>query len=148
MTTIKTATVTLPISADTLYGFLADLSKHRAFLEPGAQGFSGDANSHTYVIEVMGMRLRQEFTAKTRVPGQLVSLVPGAKKLFDHELRFEIAANGDGCTLCVVDKADIPDDDGHDGRRKAAQGPIGHRRCAHPGTGGAGQTCLAEVSGV
>jgi len=108
MTTLKTATANLPISADTLYGFLADLSKHRAFLEPGAQGFSGDANSHTYVIEVMGMRLRQEFTAKTRVPGQLVSLVPGAKKLFDHELRFEIAANGDGCTLCLVDEADIP----------------------------------------
>ena len=108
MTTLKTATANLPISADTLYGFLADLSKHRAFLEPAAQGFSGDANSHTYVIEVMGMRLRQEFTAKTRVPGQLVSLVPGAKKLFDHELRFEIAANGDGCTLCLVDEADIP----------------------------------------
>ena len=108
MTTLKTATANLPISADTLYGFLADLSKHRAFLEPAAQGFSGDANSHTYVIEVMGMRLRQEFTAKSRVPGQLVSLVPGAKKLFDHELRFEIAANGEGCTLCLVDEADIP----------------------------------------
>ena len=108
MTTIKTATVNLPISADALYAFLADLSKHRAFLEPDAQGFSGDANSHTYVIEVMGMRLRQEFTAKERVPGQLVSLVPGAKKLFDHELRYEIAANGDGCTLGVVDNADIP----------------------------------------
>jgi hypothetical protein len=108
MTTIKTATANLPVSADTLYGFLADLSKHRAFLEPGAQGFSGDANSHTYVIEVMGMRLRQEFTAKSRVPGQLLSLVPGAKKLFDHELRFEIAGNGEGCTLCLVDEADIP----------------------------------------
>jgi hypothetical protein len=108
MTTIKTATVTLPMSADALYGFLADLSKHRVFLEPGAQGFTGDADNHSYVIEVMGMRLRQEFVAKTRVPGQLVSLVPGAKKLFDHELRFEIAANGAGCTLCVVDEADIP----------------------------------------
>ncbi len=108
MTTIKTATVTLPMSADALYAFLADLSKHRVFLEPDAQGFSGDANTHTYIIEVMGMRLRQEFTAKERVPGQLVSLVPGAKKLFDHELRFEIAASGDGCTLSVVDNADIP----------------------------------------
>ena len=108
MTTLKTATATLPISADTLYGILADLSKHRVFLEPTAQGFAGDANTHTYVIEVMGMRLRQEFVAKTRVPGQLVSLVPGAKKLFDHELRFEIAANGDGCTLRLVDEADIP----------------------------------------
>jgi hypothetical protein len=108
MTTIKTTTATLPISADALYGFLADLSKHRVFLEPGAQGFAGDADQHTYVIEVMGMRLRQEFTAKARIPGQLVSLVPGAKKLFDHELRFEIAANGAGCTLCLVDEADIP----------------------------------------
>jgi hypothetical protein len=108
MTTIKTATVTLPMSADALYAFLADLSKHRVFLEPGAQGFSGDANSHTYVIEVMGMRLRQDFTAKERVPGQLLTLVPGAKKIFDHELRFEIAASGDGCTLSVVDNADIP----------------------------------------
>jgi hypothetical protein len=108
MTTIKTDTVTLPVSADVLYGFLADLSKHRAFLEPPAQGFAGDANSHTYVIEVMGMRLRQEFVAKTRTPGQLVSLVPGAKKLFDHELRFEIAPSGTGCTLQVVDEADIP----------------------------------------
>jgi hypothetical protein len=124
MTTIKTATVTLPMSADALYGFLADLSKHRAFLEPGAQGFSGDANSHTYVIEVMGMRLRQEFVAKTRVPGQLVSLVPGAKKLFDHELRYEIAANGDGCTLCVVDNADIPTMMAVMGAEKLLQGQL------------------------
>ena len=124
MTTIKTATATLPVSADTLYGFLADLSKHRAFLEPGAQDFSGDANSHTYVIEVMGMRLRQEFTAKTRVPGQLVSLVPGAKKLFDHELRFEIAANGDGCTLRLVDEADIPTMMAMMGTEKLLQGQL------------------------
>ena len=108
MTKIETATVTLPVSAAVLYGFLADLSKHRAFLEPGAQGFAGDANQHTYVIEVMGMRLRQELVAKTRVPGQLVTLVPGAKKLFDHELRYEIAANGAGCSLRLVDEADIP----------------------------------------
>jgi hypothetical protein len=124
MTTIKTATATLPISADTLYGILADLSKHRVFLEPSAQGFAGDANSHTYVIEVMGMRLRQEFTAKTRVPGQLVSLVPGAKKLFDHELRFEIAANGDGCTLRLVDEADIPTMMAMMGTEKLLQGQL------------------------
>ena len=108
MTTVKTTTANLPVSADVLYGFLADLSKHRAFLEPAAQGFSGDADKHTYVIEVTGMRLRLELVAKTRVPGQLVSLVPGAKKLFDHELRFEIAANGEGSTLRLVDEADIP----------------------------------------
>jgi len=108
MTTVKTTTANLPVSADVLYGFLADLSKHRAFLEPAAQGFSGDADKHTYVIEVTSMRLRLELVAKTRVPGQLVSLVPGAKKLFDHELRFEIAANGEGSTLRLVDEADIP----------------------------------------
>ena len=108
MTTIKTTTVTLPVSADVLYGFLADLSKHRAFLEPAALGFTGDADQHTYVIEIMGMRLRQELVAKSRVPAQLVTLVPGTKKLFDHELRFEIAADGSGCTLRLVDEADIP----------------------------------------
>jgi hypothetical protein len=124
MTTLKTATANLPISADALYGILADLSKHRVFLEPSAQGFSGDANSHTYVIEVMGMRLRQEFTAKTRVPGQLVSLVPGAKKLFDHELRFEIVANGDGCTLRLVDEADIPTMMAMMGTEKLLQGQL------------------------
>lgn len=124
MTTIKTTTAFLPVSADSLYGFLADLSKHRAFLEPGAQGFTGDADSHTYVIEVMGMRLRQEFVAKTRVPGELVSLVPGAKKLFDHELRFEIAANGDGCTLRLVDEADIPAMMAMMGTEKLLQGQL------------------------
>jgi hypothetical protein len=124
MTTVKTTTASLPVSADSLYGFLADLSKHRAFLEPGAQGFTGDADSHTYVIEVMGMRLRQEFVAKTRVPGELVSLVPGAKKLFDHELRFEIAANGDGCTLRLVDEADIPAMMAMMGTEKLLQGQL------------------------
>lgn len=108
MTTIQTATASLPVSADALYTFLADLSKHRAFLEPAALNFQGDANRHSYVIELMGMKVPQELVAKSRVPGQLVSLVPGAKKLFDHELRFEITAAGEGCTLRLVDEADIP----------------------------------------
>jgi hypothetical protein len=108
MTTIKTATATLPISADLLYNFLADLSKHRAFLEPAAMSFQGEVDRHSYVIEVMGMKMPQELVVKTRTPGQLVSLVPGAKKLFDHELRFEITAAGTGCTLRLVDEADIP----------------------------------------
>jgi carbon monoxide dehydrogenase subunit G len=108
MTTIKTTTANLPVSADVLYGFLADLSKHRAFLEPAAQGFKGEADNYTYVIEIMGTRLRQDMAVKTRVPGQLVSLVTGAKKLFEHELRFEISASGAGCTLQLVDEADIP----------------------------------------
>jgi hypothetical protein len=108
MTTIKTATASLPVSAETLYAFLSDLSKHRAFLEPGAMAFQGEADRHSYLLEVMGMKMPQEMVAKTRIPGQLVSLVPGAKKMFDHELRFEIATTGEGSTLRLVDEADIP----------------------------------------
>jgi len=108
MTTLKTTTATLPISADALYAFLSDLSKHRAFLEPAAMNFQGDVDKHNYVVEVMGMKMPQELVVKTRTPGQLVSLVPGAKKMFDHELRFEIAAAGEGSTLRLVDEADIP----------------------------------------
>ncbi|HJV48939.1 MAG TPA: hypothetical protein VJ549_06665 [Geothrix sp.] len=108
MTTLKTAVTALPVSADRLYDFLSDLSKHRAFLEPAAMNFQGEADGHSYVIEVMGMKMPQELVVKARVPGQLVSLVPGAKKMFDHELRFEIASNGEGSTLRLVDEADIP----------------------------------------
>lgn len=108
MTTIQTAIATLPVSADALYGFLSDLSKHRAFLEPAAMNFQGETDRHSYVIEVMGMKMPQELVAKARTPGRLVSLVPGAKKMFDHELRFEIAASGEGSTLRLVDEADIP----------------------------------------
>ena len=108
MTTLQTATATLPISADALYAFLSDLSKHRAFLEPGALNFQGDPDRHSYLVEVMGMKMPQELVAKERIPGQKVTLVPGGKKMFDHELRFEIAASGNGCTLRIVDEADIP----------------------------------------
>jgi hypothetical protein len=108
MTTIQTTSATLPVSADVLYAFLSDLSKHRAFLEPAAMNFQGDADRHSYVVEVMGMKMPQELVVKERVPGQRVSLVPGAKKMFDHELRFEIAASGEGSTLRLVDEADIP----------------------------------------
>jgi len=124
MTTIRTATATLPISADALYAFLADLSKHRAFLEPAALHFQGTADAHSYVVEVMGMKMPQELVAKNRVPGQLVSLVPGAKKLFDHELRFEIAATGTGCTLRLVDEADIPTMMAMMGAEKLLQGQL------------------------
>lgn len=108
MTTLQTAMATLPVSADALFAFLSDLSKHRAFLEPGALNFQGEADRHSYQIEVMGMKMPQELVVKERVPGQKVSLVPGGKKMFDHELRFEIAASGDGSTLRIVDEADIP----------------------------------------
>jgi hypothetical protein len=124
MTTIKTATATLPVSVDALYAFLSDLSKHRAFLEPAAMNFQGSADAHSYVIEVMGMKMPQELVAKTRTPGQLVSLVPGTKKLFDHELRFEIAAAGAGCTLRLVDEADIPAMMAMMGAEKLLQGQL------------------------
>ena len=124
MTTIKTATATLPISADTLYAFLADLTKHRAFLEPAALHFQGTGDTHSYVVEVMGMKMPQELVAKNRVPGQLVSLVPGTKKLFDHELRFEITAAGTGCTLRLVDEADIPTMMAMMGAEKLLQGQL------------------------
>ena len=124
MTTIKTATTTLPISAEALYAFLADLSKHRAFLEPAALHFQGTTDTHSYVVEVLGMKMPQELVAKIRVPGQLVSLVPGAKKLFDHELRFEIAAAGAGCTLRLVDEADIPTMMAMMGAEKLLQGQL------------------------
>ena len=124
MTIIQTATATLPVSADALYAFLSDLSKHRAFLEPAAMNFQGDADKHSYVIEVMGMKMPQEWVVKTRTPGQLVSLVPGAKKLFDHELRFEIAAAGDGSTLRLVDEADIPTMMAMMGAEKLLQGQL------------------------
>jgi carbon monoxide dehydrogenase subunit G len=108
MTTIKTAIATLPISADVLYGFLSDLSRHRLFLEPAAMNFQGEGDNYSYVLEVMGMKMPQEMVVRTRIPGQLVSLVPGARKMFDHELRFEITATGEGSTLRLVDEADIP----------------------------------------
>ncbi|MDR3685213.1 MAG: hypothetical protein P4L11_15900, partial [Geothrix sp.] len=85
-----------------------DLSKHRAFLDPPAMAFQGEVDRHSYVIEVMGMKMPQEMVVKTRIPGRLVSLAPGARKLFDHELRFEIEAAGGGSTLRLVDEADIP----------------------------------------
>ena len=124
MTTLKTAITPLPVSADALYGFLSDLSKHRAFLEPAALNFQGSEDSHSYVIEVMGMKMPQELVVKTRVPGQLVTLVPGARKMFDHELRFEIVADGEGSTLRLVDEADIPTMMAMMGAEKLHQGQL------------------------
>jgi hypothetical protein len=139
MTTIKTATTTLPISADALYGFLSDLSKHRAFLEPAAMNFQGDADRHSYVVELMGMKMPQEMVAKTRTPGQLVSMVPGAKKLFDHELRFEISAAGEGSTLRLVDEADIPMMMAMMGAEKILQGQLDSALSRIQELAGAGQ---------
>ncbi|WP_243304086.1 hypothetical protein [Geothrix oryzisoli] len=139
MTTIKTATATLPVSADALYAFLSDLSKHRAFLEPAAMAFQGDADRHSYVIEVMGMKMPQELVVKERVPGQRVVLVPGAKKMFDHELRFEIAAAGEGSTLRLVDEADIPMMMAMMGAEKLLQGQLDSGLARIQELAGAGQ---------
>ncbi|MBL0312659.1 MAG: SRPBCC family protein [Holophagaceae bacterium] len=108
MTTIATDTATLAVPAEQLFTFLADLSNHRAFLEPEARDFSGDADSHRYKIEVMGMTMPVEAIAGEKVSPTLVTLVPGAKKMFDHTLRFEITPSGDGCLLRIQDEADLP----------------------------------------
>ncbi|WP_257312343.1 SRPBCC family protein [Geothrix fuzhouensis] len=139
MTTIKTATASLPVSADALYAFLSDLSKHRAFLEPAAMAFQGDADKHSYVIEVMGMKMPQELVVKERVPGQRVVLVPGARKMFDHELRFEIAPAGEGCTLRLVDEADIPMMMAMMGAEKLLQGQLDSGLARIQELAGAGQ---------
>jgi hypothetical protein len=139
MTTIKTATAALPVSADALYAFLADLSKHRAFLEPAAMNFQGDADKHSYVIEVMGIKMPQELVVKERVPGQRVVLVPGARKMFDHELRFEITAAGEGSTLRLVDEADIPMMMAMMGAEKLLQGQLDNGLARIQELAGAGQ---------
>jgi hypothetical protein len=43
-----------------------------------------------------------------RQAATLVALAPNGRKLFDHTLRFEIGAEGEGSTLRIVDQADIP----------------------------------------
>lgn len=108
MTTISTDIAPLALPAEQLFTFLADLSNHRAFLEPAARDFSGDADAHRYKIEVMGMTMPVEAIIGERVSPTLISLVPGAKKMFDHTLRFEITPAGDGCSLRIVDEADLP----------------------------------------
>ena len=108
MTTIATETATLALPAERLFTFLADLSNHRTFLEPAAKEFSGDADSHRYKVEIIGMTVPVESIIGERVSPTLVTLVPGAKKLFDHTLRFEITPAGEGCLLRIVDEADLP----------------------------------------
>lgn len=108
MTSITTETANLALPAETVYTFISDLSNHRAFLEPAAKDFSGDADSHRYKLEVMGMTLPVEATIGERISPTLVTLVPGAKKMFDHTVRFEITPTGEGCQLRIVDNADLP----------------------------------------
>jgi hypothetical protein len=108
MTSIATDTATLALPAERLFTYLADLSNHRAFLEPEAKDFSGDKDSHRYKIELLGMTIPVEAIISERVGPTLVTLVPGAKKMFDHTLRFEITPTGDGCQLRIADEADLP----------------------------------------
>jgi len=108
MTSIATDTASLALPAEQLFTFLADLSNHRAFLEPAAKDFNGDADSHRYKVEVMGMTMPVEALIGEKVSPTLITLVPGAKKMFDHTLRFEITPAGDGCSLRIVDEADLP----------------------------------------
>lgn len=108
MATIATDTATLDLPAERLFSFLSDLSNHRAFLEPEAKEFSGDADSHRYKLEVMGMTMPVEALIGQKVSPTLVTLVPGAKKIFDHTLRFEITPAGGQCQLRIVDEADLP----------------------------------------
>ncbi|MDE3245524.1 MAG: SRPBCC family protein [Acidobacteriota bacterium] len=108
MTAIATDTATLDLPAEQVFSFLADLSNHRAFLEPEAKDFSGDVDSHRYKLEVMGMTMPVEALIGEKIPPTLVTLVPGAKKMFDHTLRFEITPAGGQCQLRIVDEADLP----------------------------------------
>lgn len=108
MTTFTAGPAALPCSAEALFAFLGDLSKHRAFLEPEAQGFEGDADRHRYSVQLLGTALPLELVAKERVAPSLVSIEPGAAKLFPHVLRFEIAPAAGGCALRLVDEAELP----------------------------------------
>lgn len=108
MTSIVTDTATLALPAEKLFAFLADLSNHRAFLEPGARDFSGDADSHRYKLDVMGMTLPVEALIGERVSPTLVTLLPGAKVMLEHTVRFEITPIGEECQLQIVDEANLP----------------------------------------
>ncbi len=108
MITLQTHTLELPVSAELLFGFLSDLSRHRTFLEPAATDFSGDADSHRYKVEVMGMNMPVEAKVGERIPPTLITIVPTAKKMFDYVSRFEIQPSDQGCTLRLVIEADLP----------------------------------------
>lgn len=108
MALIDLPPVTLPVPAGRLYAFLADLSKHGAFLEPDAQNFRGDADSHGYHLDIMGMKLGLDMVVQERTEPSKVVLRAGARKIFEQRLSFEIAPHADGCTLRISDEADIP----------------------------------------
>ena len=109
MALIDLPPVTLPVSAERLYGFLADLSRHGSFLAPDAQNFKGDADSHGYHLDIMGMKLGLDMVVHERTEPSKVVLTAGARKIFEQRLCFEIAPQAEGsCTLRISDEADIP----------------------------------------
>ena len=76
---------------------------------------AGQGMFHNATAECIGVRggeTRNGYCVFTDKDGDKFvepwSLVPGAKKMFAHELRFEIAATGEGSTLRLVDEADLP----------------------------------------
>lgn len=106
MANLELPPVELPVPADRLYAFLADLSRHGEFLD--AQDFRGDADSHGYSLDVMGMKLGLDMVAKERVESSRVVLESGARKIFPQVLTFAIEPNGAGSVLRLRDEADIP----------------------------------------
>lgn len=108
MARIELPPVALPVPAERLYGFLADLSRHGQFLEPDAQHFHGDADSHGYVLDIMGMKVGLDMVVHERIEPSRVVLAAGARKIFEQRLSFDIAPHPEGCTLQISDEADIP----------------------------------------
>lgn len=108
MALIELPPVTLPVPPERVYALLADLSRHGAFLEPDAQDFRGDADSHGYTLDVMGMKMGLDMVAHARTEPSRVVLTPGRRKIFEQRLSFDIAPHPEGCTLRLSDEADIP----------------------------------------
>ncbi len=108
MARIELPPIALPVPAERLYGFLADLSSHGRFLEPDAQNFRGDADSHGYVLDIMGMKVGLDMVVHERVEPSRVVLAAGSRKIFEQKLSFAIAPHPEGCTLQISDEADIP----------------------------------------
>lgn len=109
MANIELPPLPLPVPAERLYGFLADLSRHGEFLAPDAQDFQGDADRHGYVLDILGMKMGLDMVVQERVAPSRVVLAAGKRKIFEQRLSFEIAPDGNGgCTLRLRDEADIP----------------------------------------
>lgn len=109
MPRIELPPLALAVPAERVYAFLADLSRHGAFLQPDAQEFRGDADSHGYVLDIMGMKMGLDMVVQERAEPSRVVLAAGKRRIFDQRLSFEIAPDGNGgCSLRLSDEADIP----------------------------------------